>query len=224
MPDKPRKPDTIAGTLGEGTTASTAYNSEYFQTLVASSPNYQTHASPTQTPERFMQATAGPIMAPDAVKARAGMAKAIEVAKYLVYLAASEEEPDYLSHLRLQKLLYYVQGWSLALRKKPMFKERIEAWAHGPVVRDVYSALSEFGDKPILLNAIGMPQNLTEEELAFIQSVWESYKQFSASSLRGMTHRESPWLDARKGLSPEERSENEITREVMKEFFTKISA
>src|SRR5689334_12279943 len=76
-------------------------------------------------------------------KRRNGKASAMDVAKFLIYLSACEDEPDYVSHLRLQKLLYYVQGWSLALRGKPMFVERIEAWAHGPVVKNVYAILAD---------------------------------------------------------------------------------
>ena len=65
------------------------------------------------------------------------MAKAVEVARFLAYLAANDVEPDYLTNLRLQKLLYYVQAWSLVLRKSAdFFQERIEAWVHGPVVRE----------------------------------------------------------------------------------------
>jgi uncharacterized phage-associated protein len=156
-------------------------------------------------------------------KRKGGRAAAINVAKYLVYLASYEAEPDYLSHLRLQKILYYVQGWSLALRNKPMFNERIEAWAHGPVVRDVYSILASFGDRPILLGNLGLPENLTQEEMGFIQNVWDSYKKFSASSLREMSHKESPWLEARKDCGPADRCENEITQDAMKIFFTKIA-
>src|SRR5688572_9971276 len=59
-------------------------------------------------------------------------ASALDVARYLIQLAAAEDEPEELSHLRLQKLLYYVQGWSLAQRGEAMFPDRIEAWAHGP--------------------------------------------------------------------------------------------
>ena len=68
------------------------------------------------------------------------MSKALSVAKFLLELAEREDEPDRLSHLRLQKLLYYTQGWSLALRDKALFKDRIEAWAHGPVVKKLYGA------------------------------------------------------------------------------------
>ncbi|WP_110558686.1 Panacea domain-containing protein [Helicobacter cinaedi] len=46
-----------------------------------------------------------------------------------------------LSKLKFQKLLYYAQGYYTALFNKPLFEENIEAWEHGPVVREVYDAL-----------------------------------------------------------------------------------
>jgi uncharacterized phage-associated protein len=150
------------------------------------------------------------------------MARAYEVARYLVRLAADEEEPDFLTHLRLQKLLYYVQAWSLAQRGTPLFSEQIQAWANGPVVREVYSRFRDIGRRPILPEDMEPDReiDLDEEDRAFVAAVWESYKGFSAWSLREMTHEEAPWLDARRGLGPADRCENEITHDAMREYFT----
>jgi uncharacterized phage-associated protein len=144
---------------------------------------------------------------------------AVEVAKYFLQLAASEDEPEYLTHMRLQKLLYYAQGWSLAMRDRPMFPERIEAWAHGPVVKKVYPMFASFGDAPIPFDKVGAPEKLTREDKEFIASVWEAYKVYSATSLRNMTHNEAPWKDARNGCAPADRCSNEITHDAMKRFF-----
>ena len=133
------------------------------------------------------------------------MAKAIEVARYLVHRAAAEEEPEFLTHLRIQKLLYYVQGWSLANRKQPMFSERIEAWTNGPVVRDVYPYFARHGSLPIPPSEVPEPTGLTDPEAEFIESVWNAYKKFSAWSLREMTHAEKPWVDARGDCDPAEK-------------------
>ena len=149
------------------------------------------------------------------------MASALDVARYLIHLAAEESEPDYLSHLRLQKLLYYVQGWSLAIRKKPMFSSRIEAWANGPVVKSLYPHFAGHGFSPIPPDDVEQPKALSDKEKVFVESVWEAYKGFSATSLRDMTHQEAPWCDARRGLEPAERSNREITRESVRAFFTK---
>ena len=143
---------------------------------------------------------------------------ALDVAKYLILLAKSEEEPECLSPMQLQKLLYYTQGWSLAIRGKPLFEERIEAWAYGPVVPEVFRAFKQFGDGQINPEWAS-DENLTEGQKRFIQSVWKEYKRFSAIGLSEMTHREAPWRDARKGLSAGARSMRPITRKAMKEYF-----
>lgn len=152
------------------------------------------------------------------------MAKAMEVAKCLLRLAECEDEPDRLSHLRLQKLLYYVQGWSLALRKKPMFPERIEAWAHGPVVRDLYRVFKPYEDSVIPLSKFDDPPKLTKEEAEFTASVWNTHKGYSASYLRALTHKEDPWLEARGNLDPAAACNNEITHDSMRRFFSRRAA
>ena len=48
-----------------------------------------------------------------------------------------------ITPLKLQKLLYAVQGWNLVFNGKVMYGERIEAWAHGPVVAQIYNEFKE---------------------------------------------------------------------------------
>ena len=148
---------------------------------------------------------------------------ALDVARYLIYLAAVEPEPEYLTHMRLQKLLYYVQGWSLALKKRPMFSDRIEAWAHGPVVRSVYPQFADFGDQPIPPQKLLISDRLSDEDREFIESVWEAYKGYSSSSLRAMTHKEAPWRETRGQCAPADRCTAEITQDALKRFFTRAS-
>jgi uncharacterized phage-associated protein len=149
------------------------------------------------------------------------MASAYDVAKCLIHLAAAEDEPEFLTHLRLQKLLYYVQGWSLTLRKKAMFSEEIQAWAHGPVVASLYSKFADFGNRPINPDEVDRPKRLTEADTQFIGMVWDAYKGYSASSLRAMTHRESPWRDARAGCKPADACKEVISHTAMRRFFAK---
>ena len=60
-----------------------------------------------------------------------------DAAKYFL-AQVSEDAGDLISNLKLQKLLYYAQGFHLALYDQPLFPEAIEAWTHGPVVPDLY--------------------------------------------------------------------------------------
>jgi uncharacterized phage-associated protein len=66
--------------------------------------------------------------------------KAQDVAEYFLTLV-DDEAGDSLSNLKLQKLVYYAQGFHLALTEKPLFDEAIEAWEHGPVVPGLYHKL-----------------------------------------------------------------------------------
>ena len=152
-----------------------------------------------------------------------GRAKAFDVAKYYIQLAQGEDEPDQLSHLRLQKLLYYAQGWHLALRKKSLFDEKIEAWAHGPVIPLVYPSFANDGSDLIPTNHYDLDEDaLTDKECEFIQSVWNAYKPFSAIKLREMTHNEAPWKDAHENCELGEKCRSEITKSAMKKYFSSL--
>ena len=155
------------------------------------------------------------------------MATAVDTARLLIQLAYSANDPedsDCLCPMRLQKLLYYVQGWSLALRGRPMFAEPIEAWKFGPVVPEIYQRFKPFGFGIIKPEEAGEPQNLTPADRTFIESIWSEYKAYSATKLREMTHRETPWKDARRGLAPESRSSEVISNDALRSFFSQRAA
>ena len=88
---------------------------------------------------------------------------ASEIARYLIWRAAQEQpdDPDYLTPLKLQKLLYYVQGWHLVETGSPAFCEEIRAWREGPAVRQVYQEYRHLGKNPIV-DAPAAPPELAE--------------------------------------------------------------
>lgn len=147
------------------------------------------------------------------------MAKALDVAKYLIQLAEREAEPEMLTPMRLQKLLYYVQGWSLGLRQTEMFGEAIEAWQHGPVVPEVYRAFSAYQNNPIAGFADDPCRSLTAGDREFIESIWAGYRKYSASGLRDMTHHETPWLESWSRNTSGGRDGIEISQFAMRQFF-----
>lgn len=147
------------------------------------------------------------------------MAKALDVALYLIRLAADEREPDLLSHLRLQKLLYYAQGWHLGIFGRPLFPTCIEAWTNGPVVRELFSRFADYKNAVIPPEDVSDPVGLSEAERVFIRSVWDRYKDLSASGLLRKSHDEPPWQQARGGLPDNVKSDAEITQESMRAYF-----
>lgn len=151
------------------------------------------------------------------------MPHALDVARRLIQLSYrndSPEESDLLCPLRLQKLLYYVQGWSLALRNRPAFEEAIEAWTLGPVVRSVYDAFKPIGAQVIVPAVAGEPSGLSASDDQLIQTVWREYQKFSASELIRRTHDERPWKDARGNLNAVSKSNAVISREALSAFFS----
>jgi len=118
--------------------------------------------------------------------------------------------------MKLEKLVYYCQAWSLVWDEKPLFKERIEAWAGGPVVPALY--YRHRGQFQIE-NWEGNPDNLTPSQHETIDSVLNYYGNKQSQWLSDLTHKEEPWIHARSGLAPLERGNREITLASMAEYY-----
>jgi len=122
--------------------------------------------------------------------------------------------------MKLQKLVYYSQAWGLVWDEEPVFSERIEAWANGPVVRELYEVYR--GQFRVTENRYGDPDVLKEEQIATVDAVLKFYGGLSSQQLSDLTHREDPWRDARRGLEPGERGHREITHESMAEYYSSL--
>lgn len=122
-----------------------------------------------------------------------------------------------ITAMKLQKLVYYSQAWSLVWDEEPLFDERIEAWANGPVIPELFDKhrgifkVNEWphGDSAAL--------NRTEKET--IKGVLGFYGNRTSQWLSDLSHREQPWIIAREGLAPWERGHSEITIASMAEYY-----
>lgn len=147
------------------------------------------------------------------------MATAKDTAGFLVWLASHDKDKPGLSHLSLQKILYYIQGWSLAWRDQAMFDEPMEAWKHGPAVRTVWQQYNDCGDR-LIPPGRGEWPSLAQDDKKIIRNIWNRYKGYTPSELRNMTHNEPPWRDARGDIDEDEWSANTITLDAMREYFS----
>lgn len=149
------------------------------------------------------------------------MSSALSVAKALVELSFEGEEADPLTNLRLQKLLYYAQAWSLVIRQSELFQEDLRAWRHGPVVVEVCHALpGNQGSKQIAQDAFAVAPGLIAEEAEFVRRVWDVYKMFTAYKLRDMTHQETPWKKAWGDRPADGFGDDEISVGDIEEYFS----
>lgn len=148
-----------------------------------------------------------------------------DVADYII-LSLNSDESFSLINLKLQKLVYYIQAWSLGINKEAFLKGKFEAWVHGPVCRPLYE---RFKNNKSLYSVISTDDILNKnvkdciaiEDSEFIDYILENYARYSGTQLETMTHNEQPWIEARKNCAPMDRCENEITVESMRSYYGK---
>lgn len=139
--------------------------------------------------------------------------KALDIAHKIIVKAANSEFESLVCNMKLQKMLYYMQGFHLAYFETPLFKEDIEAWMYGPVVPSIYEKFKSNGNAGIQYD--GKIITLTKEEEDLFNEVYRVYENFSAIGLMNLTHSEPPWKSVPTGVG------NIIDQEVMKAYFKK---
>lgn len=143
-------------------------------------------------------------------------ANVFDVAQYIL------QKQGKMTSMKLQKLVYYCQAWSLVWDEKPLFNEKIEAWVGGPVIRELY----ELHKGIFELSSInkGKPNNLTDDQKETIDAVLDFYGDRPAQWLSDLSHLEEPWIEARKGIREGARCDNEIGTASMHEYYSSLKS
>ena len=132
-----------------------------------------------------------------------------------------------MTQKKIQKLCYYAQAWSMALYNKPLIDCKFEAWAHGPVCRELWEQLKvhTYYNVPIEpLRKLKTTPIRKEEDKSFLERVWSTYGKFDGYQLEILTHKEQPWIKAR-GNTPEmQRCTNVISNEDMRDYYITLYA
>jgi uncharacterized phage-associated protein len=141
-----------------------------------------------------------------------------DVAEYML----KEQGP--MTTMKLQKLVYYCQAWSLVWDEKPLFPEKILAWANGPVVYELFKPFqgsfkitTTCRDNPDTFH--GNPGRLKKFQEETVCAVLKYYGDKSSQWLSDLTHMEDPWRKARKGLKENERGSKEISHAALAEYY-----
>ncbi|GHU69931.1 hypothetical protein FACS1894184_14690 [Clostridia bacterium] len=141
--------------------------------------------------------------------------KAIDAANFFVDVCAKSDTHDYMTNLRLQKLLFFAQGWSLVIRGVPLFDDPIEAWQYGPVVPTVYRELSVNWKNPIRHTTKGYTDSCVSDENAqFLIDVLVHHSACATYGLVELSHTLPCWRN--------HRSKNEVIPldEILEDFQT----
>lgn len=139
------------------------------------------------------------------------MANVYDVAAYVLKKLGT------MSSMKLQKLVYYSQAWSVVWDEEPLFKEKIQAWAGGPVVYELF--LKHQGQFSVSDIEGGNPKRLTKDQKETIDVVCDAYGKKTGQWLSDLTHKERPWREAREGLADGDRGNKEITLEALADYY-----
>ncbi len=128
-----------------------------------------------------------------------------------------------ITTMKLQKILYYCQSWSLAWDDKPLFDEEFEAWANGPVCKELFQLhkgqfiidkdTTMFDDK---LSGV----KLSKDEKETVEAVLDYYGDKEPHWLSDLTHLELPWIEARGNCEKGAYCNNVIDKETMRQYYS----
>lgn len=140
------------------------------------------------------------------------MANVFDTAKYIL------EKSGDMSTMKLQKLCYYCQSWSLVWDDAPLFPEDFQAWANGPVCPELFYKTQ--GRYSVTADdETGGDGDLTENQKDTIDRVVEHYGVHNAQWLSQLTHMEDPWKQARENVPANGTCDNVITKESMAMYY-----
>ncbi|MDR2366829.1 MAG: DUF4065 domain-containing protein [Deltaproteobacteria bacterium] len=150
------------------------------------------------------------------------------------FIDKNREDNSSLTHFKIQKFLYFSQGFHLANFETPLFEDGIEAWKYGPVVDAVYHALKQYNDDEIV-NPIkghyflkgklffGIPEIESEDDLSirFLNIFWSKYSKIDPRQLVDMSHDENgPWKLIVQGILEKKTASQVIPKQLIKNYFS----
>ena len=126
-----------------------------------------------------------------------------------------------MTHKKLQKLCYYAQAWCFALNSYRLENTEYEAWVPGPVSPVLWEHFKSFGYDTIIFK--GKVKDIyTPEDKRILEDVWDTYGGMTGNALEALSHRELPWIEARRGYGPEEKCSVVISPTTMASFYKSI--
>lgn len=139
------------------------------------------------------------------------------IAEYIIYIGKE------ITPLALQKILYYAQGFYKTFFGEFLYKDDCEAWIHGPVYTNIYEKYKVYGSSNIPINIeYDIEDILDEDKKELLDVIVKCFGYYNGKALEKMTHYESPWIKARRGIPVDEKSNNIIDKKDIEEYFNKV--
>lgn len=141
------------------------------------------------------------------------MATVFDVAKYVLNYTGR------ITTMKLQKLVYYCQSWSLGWDEVPLFSEDFEAWANGPVCPQLFERHRGLFVVDASLFSDLSDFDFSSDAIETMNSVLSFYGDKEPQWLSELTHKEAPWKEARHGVPNGASCNNVISKESMQQYY-----
>lgn len=141
------------------------------------------------------------------------MATVFDVAKYVL------EHTGKITTMKLQKLVYYCQAWSLVWDEVPLFEEDFQAWANGPVCPELFERHKGRFEVDVSLFSNIPDYNFSQDAIETMDSVLSFYKDKEPQWLSELTHKDAPWKEARQGIPNGASCSNVISKDSMQQYY-----
>lgn len=138
---------------------------------------------------------------------------ALTIAQYIIKHELDANRP--VTNLRLQKLLYFVQGNFYTLFNQECFYDKIEAWDYGPTIPSVYFKYSIFGSCTIFDFQKEDIEKISNYHKKYISLILNINSRYSTQDLVKISKNQKPWINAYLPTFS-----REITKESIKNYFT----
>lgn len=125
------------------------------------------------------------------------MQSVIDISQYVIFKYWKNGMS--ITNLKLQKILYYIQGYALKRCNEVAYTEAIYRWPYGPVVPESYFEYNKFRSRPIEepsdLEMESVVKKLKRDRamLSVINEVIEKSFSLKTSEMVEKTHEELPW-------------------------------
>lgn len=136
---------------------------------------------------------------------------------------------DAMTQKKIQKLVYYAYVWYIVDNNDKnnisnvLFNEKPQAWVHGPVFPSLYEEYRKFGRENIpKLDRITIKLNENIEK--FLDEIWKIFGSYDGDELEILTHKEEPWIKARKGIAATAPSNEKITDTDIYNYYSMLEA
>lgn len=141
------------------------------------------------------------------------MAEVFHVARYVLNRAGA------MTTMKLEKLVYYCQAWSLAWDGVPLFDEDFQAWANGPVCPELFATHKGLFWLGAEYYNDYEPYPFTRCQADTMDAVLRGYADKEPQWLSELTHKERPWRETRRGIKPGEPCDSIISKELMQDYY-----